>query len=267
VSKLARFIEELLLPVIAAAALLVSLADLFGLFSLVPVSRIPMLTLLLVSLVLNSLILIQRRLAMIYERTQRPFSKIELEQVAEEMIAQIDTDLRKVFKDDYFLDVVGFFLTAIKESKVPVSDITRLRYYYIRTLRNYSKATFLSTQCLEASLLWEDHVIEEATATFIRNGGKIKRIIFVKDAQELALQETRAIIERQRRIGVQVCIVNSSITPTDLKKNFFVESKGKIAWEMQVNNGHLGATVTTNKQLATSYCSIFEKLRESEIHL
>src|SRR5437588_9024114 len=116
--KRVRFIEELLPPVIAATALLVSLADLFGLLSLLPPSRIPMLTLLLMSLVLSSLVLIQRRIAEIYEQVQHLVLKIALEHMGGELLEQIDQGLLKVLKDDYFLDVLAFLLTAIKESKV-----------------------------------------------------------------------------------------------------------------------------------------------------
>ena len=70
-----------------------------------------------------------------------------------------------------------------------------------------------------------------------------------------------------QKMGVQVHIVNSAATPGDLKKNFIVESRGKIAWEMHVDDdGHVGSSiVTTNQYLATSFCRIFEKLLESEM--
>lgn len=155
-SRLTRYIEDLLLPVITIAALAVSLADLFGLFSLVPASRIPMLTLLLMSLALSSLVLIQRRIAEIHERVQRVLLQIVLERMAEEMLEQIDPDLLKILKEEYFLDVIAFFRAAIEESKVQVNDIVRLRHYYIRTLQCYPKATFLSTLSSGAVTFWED---------------------------------------------------------------------------------------------------------------
>lgn len=265
-SRLARFIEELLLPLIAAASLVVALADLFGLFSLVPVSRIPMLTLLLVSLVLSSLILIQRRLAAIHEQMQHPVAKIELEQVAEEMTERIDPGLRKVFKNDYFLELFEFLRVAIKESKVPVNDTPRMHYYYVSTLKCYPRATFFSTHSPAVFSFWEDEAIKKATADFVRNKGKMKHIIIVKDAQERSSSTVQSLVSQLREIGVEVHFVNSSAIPGDLRKNFFVESKGRIAWEIHENSGHLSATVTTNKQQATGYCRIFEKLQESKAH-
>ena len=265
-SRLARFIEELLLPLIVVASLVVSLADLFGLFSLVPVSRIPMLTLLLVSLVLSSLILIQRRLAAIHEQMQHPIAKIEFEQVTEEMIERIDPGLRKVFKNDYFLELLEFLRVAIKESKVPVNDTPRLHYYYASTLKCYPRATFFSAHSLAISSFWEDEAIKKATADFIRNKGKMKHIIFVKDAQECSSPTVQALVAQLKEIGVEVHFVNSSTIPGDLRKNFIVESNGRIAWEIHENSGHLSATATTNKQLAIGYCRVFEKLRGGKMH-
>jgi hypothetical protein len=261
-----RWIEGLLLPVISITALLLSLTDVFGFFPFLPTSRIPALTLSIVSLVLTSLMFIQRRSTEIQEQTQRLLSRMVLEQMTNEVIEQIDPALRKVFKDDYFKEVIGFLLTAVKESKVQVNDITRVRYYYIRTLRQYSKATFLSTQCLSSFNLWDDPVIEEATASFIKAGGKVERIVFVKDASELDSEQVEKTIERQRKIGVRVHIINSAVIPADLKKNFIVESRGRIAWDIHADNSeHIRAMVTTNKQLATSYYHNFEKLRESKV--
>lgn len=265
-SKLARFIEELLLPVIALAALLVSLADLFGLFSFVPVSRIPMLTLLLVALVLSSLILIQRRLAAMHEQMQHPISKIGLEQVTEEMIEQLDPELRKVFKDDYFRELFDFFRVAIRESKVPVNDPARLHYYYASTLKCYPRATFFSIHSPALSSFWRDEAIKKATADFIHNRGKMKHIILVKDAQDRSSPDVQALATHLKEIGVEVHFVNSSAIPGDLRKNFIVESKGRIAWELHENGGHLSATATTSKHLTSGYCRDFEKLRASKMH-
>jgi hypothetical protein len=262
-----RFIEELLPPVIAATALLVSFADLFGLFSLVPPSRIPMLTLLLMSLSLSSQVIIQRHISEMKEQVQHLVLKIALEHMGGELLEQIDPGLRKVLKDDYFLDVLTFLLTAIKEKKVQVNDIVRLRHYYIRTLESYPKATFLSTHPSTASE-HENQRIEKAIASFIRKGGKMKHIIFVRDAQELSLPPLKEKVTYLQQLGVQVHFVNSSTLPGDLRKNFLVESHGKIAWEMHVDHdGHvISGTISANKQTNASYCHIFEKLLESEIH-
>ena len=95
---------------------------------------------------------------------------------------------------------------------------------------------------------------------FIQSGGKIEQFLFVKDSQELASQKIQDMIRHREAIGVQVHIVNSSVSTTELKKNLFVESKGRIAYEIHKNSRHLSATITINKQLANSYRRVFEKL-------
>lgn len=112
---------------------------------------------------------------------------------------------------------------------------------------------------------WKDPVVEEAIAKFILGGGKMKRIFFVKNAKELSSAEVQAILTKQQTIGVQVYVVNSSSTPNDFKKNFMVESKGKVAWETHVDDdGHVSSTITTNRKTAENYRNIFEKLRINE---
>src|SRR6266436_2933852 len=98
-----RVIEGLLFPMIALTALLLSLADLFGFLPMIPASRIPMLTLSIVSLILSSLMLIQRRSTETHELTRNLLSKNLLERLDKEVLDRIDSGLRKLFKDDYFL--------------------------------------------------------------------------------------------------------------------------------------------------------------------
>ena len=267
-SRLTKFIEELFFPILAAVSLLISVADLFGLFRWIPADKVPMLILLLVALALNSLGVIQRRVSEIHERTQLLLTRLASEQLENEVIEQIDPELRRVLQDDYFSDTIGFLNTAIKESKVPINDTARFRHYYLRTLQSFSRATFLSTSSVSAFSLWTDHAIEKATANFIRSGGKMKQIFFVKNMQEYSLPTTRSMIDHLQEMGMQVYIVNGADTAIDLKKNFIVEARGKIAWEIHMDSeGHSGANlVTTQKSVTDSYCRAFEKLYASAIH-
>jgi len=265
-SKLAQFIEELLLPVIALTALVLSLADVFGLLPLVPQGRIPGLTLSIVSLILAALIFIQRRSIEIHKQTQHLYEKMTLEQIDEKLLEQIDTELRMLVTDDYFLDQLEALQVAVKESKVQVNSILQTRYYLIRTLQEYPRATFLYTQCPAAFNLWEDKLIKKAITSFIQSGGKIEQFLFVKDAQEFASKKIQKKIKRQQAMGVKVHIVDSSVSTAVMQKNLFVESNGRIAWELHENSGYLSAMVTTNKKQVMSFCRNFEKLRESKRH-
>jgi hypothetical protein len=260
--RFTKLIVGLHIPAIAIICLLISLADFFGLFNLIPANRIPILTLLLASLILSSLALGHGKSAESQQDAQGLLSKIEPEHMGK-VLQQIDPHLRKVLKDDYFIDILEFFQTAVEQGRVQLNDATRFRFYFIRTLQRFPKATFLSTM----SYLWKDPIIEDAVARFIQNRGKIEQAFFVKDGEELPSPTVQAMADRLKEIGVQVHIVNGTATPGDLKKNFIVESKGRIAWETHVDDdGHVeSSTVTTNKHSTASYCRIFEKLRESKI--
>jgi|GEM_PF-3457747 len=260
--RFTKFIETLFIPALALIGLLVSLADSFGLFNLIPSNRIPVLTLFLVSLALSSLSFVHRKSTEAHQDVQRLLLRIGPEHISK-VLQQIDPHLRKVLKDDYFMDVLEFFQAAVEERKVRLNDGARFRFYFIRTLLSYPKATFLSTE----PSLWRDPSIQSITARFIQNGGRIEQIIFIKNPEELTSTEMLAALDRLHNIGILVHIVYSTSTPGDLKKNFIVGAKRRIAWETEVDNeGQVGAsTVTTNARIIAHYRIIFEKLRESAI--
>ncbi len=212
------------------------------------------------------MIFIQRRSVEIHKQTQHLSEKITLEQIDEKSLELIDPRLRKLVKDDFFLDKLEALQAAIKESKVQMNRIEDMRYCLKSTLQRYPRATFLCTQCPATFDLWDDKYIKESMASFIQSGGKIEQFLFVKDAQELASKKIQKMIKRRQAIGVQVHIVDSSVSTAVMQKNLFVESKGRIAWEIYKNSEHLSATFTTNKKQATGYRHIFEKLQKSKIH-
>ncbi len=259
--KLEHLIGEMLLPIISLTALLLALGDVFGIAPLVPPGHIPALTLSIVSLILTTLIVIQRRGVETHKLTQLLSEKITLEQLDEKSLELIDFELRKLVDDDFFLEKLEALKVAIKESKVQVNSIYEMRYYFKRTLQRYPRATFLCTQCPAIFDLWDDKYIKDSMASFIQSGGRIEQFLFVKDAQELASEQIQEMIKSWRAIGVQVHIVNSSVSTAVMQKNLFVESKGRIAWEIYKNSEHLSATVTTDKKQASDYRRIFDKLR------
>src|SRR5713226_4654699 len=132
-SKFMHFIEVLLLPAIAITALVISLGDMFNIFHLIPVGQIPMLILLTTSMALGSLSFIQNKSNEMHRDLERLLSKAELERM-DEIIAQIDPDLRKVLSNDYFASILNFLQTAMKDHKVQVNDSTHFRFYFSQML-------------------------------------------------------------------------------------------------------------------------------------
>jgi len=263
--KLARFIEGLFLPTVAIACLIISLADLFDIFHFIG-DRLPMLTLLLVSLAITSVSSVQGKCIEMCHTIQQLVSEVELEELGS-VVEHIDPNLRKVLEDDYFLDIVNFIQMAARERNVHVNDWARFCHYYVRTLQLFPKTTFLSVSTSITSNLWKEAVIADAMARFIKGRGKIKQVFILGDAKELALPEVKAVLTHLQTIGVQVSIVFHASTPNELKKNFIVESQGKVGWEMQLDREGSVTTsiVTTNQEKTASYRKTFEKLRISDI--
>jgi hypothetical protein len=262
--KLARYIEGLLIPTVATICLLISLADLFDLLHFVG-DRLPMLTFLLLSLVMEYISNVHNKCITMHKDIQHLSSEVELTKLGR-VVEQIDPHLRKVLEDDYFLDILNFLQMAVRESNVHVNDWARFRHYYVRTLQLSAKTTFLSASTSITSHLWKDPVIEAAMTRFIKRGGKIRQVFFLKDAKELALPDVQAALVRLQTIGIQVSIASHTSTPNELKKDFIVEAKGKIGWELHLDGEGRVATsiVTTNQQKTVSYQKMFEKLRGSD---
>jgi hypothetical protein len=264
--KLPRFIDDLFLSIVAIAGLLFSLADLLGLLPSLG-GRLPMLTLLLVSLAMASVSRIQHKCISMHKDIQHLLSEIELAKLAR-IIEQIDPNLRKVLEDDYFLDVLDFFQEAVREQSVHVDDWARFCHYFVLTLELFPKTTFLAVSTAITSDLWQNPMIVDAMDQFIKSKGKIKLVFFLKDTQALALPGVQTVLAGLETIGAQVEIVFNALTPNELKKNFIVESKEKIGWEIQFDGeGSVTTSVlTTNQEKTASYRKVFEKLRGNNPH-
>jgi hypothetical protein len=266
-TKFMRFIEVLLLPAIAVVSLVVSLGDVFNLFHLIPVSKLPMVILVIISIGLGTLAVILNKCNEMQSKLENLLSKAELEQM-KEIITHINPNLRKVMGDGYFSGMFLALETAIKASKVQVNDSSSFRFNFKRMLKAFPRATFLSTSSLATSYLsylWNDRDTEVALAHFIREGGKIKQIFFVRSPEEAASAEMQFTLDILKKIGITVRIVNSTRIPSSLKQYFIVESRGKIGWDIPVNHqGHVELSVITAATAVTAnYCKMFETLWES----
>lgn len=262
--KFMHFINGLLLPAMAITSLFVSLGDVFNFFHLIPVSQVPMIVLVLVSLMLGALAFIQNKCNEIQHTLEQLQLKTEHEQL-KESLAHINLNLLKVIGDGYFSDMFNALETAIKSGKVQVNDSSSFRLNFKRMLKAFPNATFLSTSSLATSYLWNEKDMEEALSRFIREGGKIKQIFFVRSAEEAASKEMQVTLNLLKKIGIMVRVVNSATTPAYLKRYFIVESRRKIGWDIPINDqGHVGMSVITANTTATvEYCKMFETLWEN----
>src|ERR1043165_2335727 len=154
--KIIKLVEIILIPAIAIISMLISLADFFGLLNQLPwISiHIPALTLLLVSLTMSSLSIMHSKLVNLEDDVRVVLSN-EMLAAMRRALERVDPNLRKIFEDD-ILELVGSYKLAVTENTFRFSDVDRFRYYYIRTLQNYPKATFLATSLPSSAYFWNN---------------------------------------------------------------------------------------------------------------
>lgn len=266
--KLIHFLEILLIPTLSIIAFLISIADFFGLLGGIPwlsSARITIMTLLVGSLALGSLSILQSKQRTLHQSVDRILTESIMENTRKQ-IERIDPDLLLIFKEN-FLKQFETFQTAVNKNLVEVQGKHEYEYFYIRTLQKYEQATFLATTFSNETYLWGNPRMKDAFARFIVNGGKIIRVFFLKNAQELALPEIQAILTEQHKMKVDVYTIDWSLLTDDLRHVFVVESKGRLAWYASVPvTGdpitRVSAIATTNDHVTKKYLDIFYEISE-----
>lgn len=267
--KLISLIEHLLIPVMAILSLLITLADFLSLLNALPwlSSRIPIITLLIVSLSLSSLAIMQsksneitNKVADIQQDVQAILSNKELEDMRKSF-ARIDQNLRKVFEQD-ILQQLDSFRLAVNESKFELTDMELFRHYYANTLKSFPRTTFLATSLPSSAYFWKNRSIEDEVAQFISKGGKMKRIFFIGGATELAATEVQEILTQQHNMGVEVYVADNTLIPNNLLVYFLVEAHGRIGWQAFIDETRRIRHVlaTANPQETQRYCELFQRI-------
>lgn len=268
--KFIQIFEVILIPIMAILSLLISLADFLGILNALPwiSTRIPTITLLLVSLALSSLSIMQGRFTAMQRELQQDvlllLSNKELASI-HKSLERLNPILRRIFEEDV-LDLFGSLTLAVNESKIQLNDLQRFRYYYARTLQKFPKATFLATSIPSSVFFWKNPGTEATIAEFIRKGGKMIRIFFISDPEDLATAEVQEILARQCQIGVEVYTTNSKLLPNNLRVLFMVDSKAQIGWETFIDEGRQVRSVmaTANKQETERFCNNFKRLLQAD---
>ena len=266
--KFMLWVERLFLPIIVLIALVCSIISYFSPFSnFLTQNYIASTILFLVALILGSIAFIQSKITELQQKLDRISSAAEIEHM-QNSLKQMNPTLRKIFEEHLLLKLIARFNEAVKDEKVTVDSGDQYRHYYISTLQAFPGATFYATSFLKVSYLWNDPVVEDALKDFIqKNGGKLTRIFFVRDSDDLNAPEIQEVLDRLCKIGVEVYWMPSNSVYSDLKRNFLVEANGAIAWEtIMYEDLQLGDCIaTTNQQETQRYCSIFARLRAGKL--
>lgn len=167
--------------------------------------------------------------------------------------------LDKVF-GEHFSKEIGNIVEALESNKITLHNTDEFRSYYGETLRQFPTAEFWATSIPSRAFFW-DPAIENVIAEFIKGGGRMKRIFFLKGPEEANEPEVMAIISRQIEIGVEVYTADSSQMHSfyDL---FFVDSQGRFAWKVTERSNQITQVVgTADSKEIEVYKDNFEKLR------
>lgn len=174
---------------------------------------------------------------------------------------QLDPILEMVFGDHVSSELNGV-IQAIESGKITLHSTDEFRLLYKETLRKFPKAEFCATSVPSKAYFWGDVAMEEAITKFIKDGGKMKRIFFLKSADDINSQEVKTIILKQLQMGVEVYITNGARIPAELNNLFLVDSQERLAWQVDIDSSHrisrVSATVKPNE--IQSYVQNFDNL-------
>lgn len=270
--RLLEFFESAIIVLAALLAFTVSLLDLFGILDSVPAitSRVPILTLLLLSLALGVSFILRTRIDVIEDirtgliETKQDISLVLSKNVLSDIegsLGRIDTDLRLVFESD-IRELLGSIVLAIQDKSIRITELERYRYYYIRALANFPHSTIMATSIPSSLYFWKNPAVENAIAAYIKQGGTFKRIFFLDHAEDVLRSEVQEILRKQLEIKVEAYIVPVSAVPPQLATLFVVESRGRIGWQVYTDDNRRITSVvaTTDQNTTRRFLELFEKL-------
>lgn len=261
--------EKYFLYIAAGISALISILDLFGILENIPWlnNRLSTITLLLVS---GLVLYLVNSLSTLEEKIDKSDIQIEnlgsyVQQDTLEKLSAlreyIDPNLQAVF-NEHISDLLTNIERALKGQEIRLFDINLFRYFFKRTFQAYPNSTFFATSFPYERFFWKNRSVEDATDEFLSAGGRIERIFYVKNQNELNISEVKEILETQCILGVQVYIALIDEIPPDLQRLFLVESQGRIAWEAFIKaDGAIREVVATSDPRVTSdYLQKFHQL-------
>lgn len=238
-------VQSTILFLVATICIVLDVGDAFNLFNSLPASYISLLLLFLQALMLSSLALLLNHLADLSKDIRKSAREDDIAYLRRSYM-QVGENLRLVLGDDFFTELLSPLQIALKEQEVFFRESTQFRYYYVSTLENYASETFLCSTTLKTLSLWLDPGISTINANFIKNGGKIQQIVFVKSEDNLSSTEFQQFLANQQSIGVDVSIATMTVDLHALmfeflRKNIIVGARTTIAWEVFIDeNGAIG---------------------------
>jgi hypothetical protein len=259
--RAATLLETLLPGAMAVAVVIVSFLDFFGVIEHTWIEpRIPAITLLIVGIMLAQYTIqflhyLQRIDETVANLHSREFASLH---------ERLDEPLKLVF-GEHIETLVNNVRNAVQEKKIEISDMDLFRYFYRATLRAYPKRCFVATSLASEGYFWKNPTTEQSIISFIRGGGKMKRIFFLSGRDpEAVTDEECGILLDQLRMGVEVFVIPRQVVPDELARFFLTDTQATIAWEATVKKDSEIHRVTATSQQATcqQFLRLFESLKQ-----
>ncbi len=248
--------EETTFAVIALVALILSVAELFGVLDNVGwfKGHISKLTLLLVSMTMLGLCNIRATIGAIESR----ITSLKLHQLRK----TVDPELTRTFGmaiDQIFENVSSI----IDKCEVPILDRENLRPYYNQVLLAYPQGRFLATSIASESYFWAPGTFEESIRKFIKHRGRMERIFFIENDHDKISDEERRVLVSHYNLGVIVYAVKLSALGAHRKRLFLVESDGRVGWESHIAHTKeiISSIASVNRERNRNLVNIFHEIK------
>jgi len=175
------------------------------------------------------------------------------------LLERLDPVLTKIF-GDHLLRQLTNVAQAVDSQRILLNHLDEFKMYYKMTLTRFPKSEFWATSLPSKVYFWGDPEIEEAITRFMSEGGRMKRIFFLKSPDELNSAEAKEIISKQKAMGIKVYAIGNHIP--FLYKLFFVDSEGRFAWRVETDSSSqiVSVNATADRRELADYKKTFEEL-------
>lgn len=189
--------------------------------------------------------------------------RYRLDEQLDNIDANLDPTLSKIV-GSYAKNLAKELRSTINEKKMVLRDLNEFRIFYKRALSVFPNSSICATSVASRRYFWNDPSINEAIQRFTENGGKMTRVFFLDDQEDLRAAEVREILNEQSRIGVNVFVVHKDNIPEEMRRLFVVDLTRPIAWEVHTPPGDIrirDVTARVEPAVVNEYRELFERLQ------
>jgi len=261
--------ERWLVAATAGIAAAISLADLFDVLDQVPwiTDHLPALTVLLVAGLLWQVGTAHAgRLEALEQEVHASTKLVRADIVARlsTVRAELDWRLDAIF-GEHLSSLGGALQSAVTNREVVLTDVEAFRYFYRRALKAFPDGEIFATSLPLKQYFWSSRETSAEMERFVAGGGRMTRLFFVTDDEQLSSPETREILSQQQTAGIDVLVARTSDLPIRLVCLFALDIRNGYAWEIGVTaEGQISKVeATVDAERVRYYAQLKEQILNS----